>query len=213
MVSGNTPATKSSALRHYGIVMAFAIVGLLLVFSSSLRARIYPPVAPVVPIQTQATTSVSSSTGLSRMAPVRLQIPSIHLDTTFVPPLALNADKTVAVPDTYTQVGWYSGGAAPGEVGPAVILGHVDSKTGPAVFYSLGQVQVGDEVQVTRSDGTVATFEITELKRYPQSDFPTLDVYGLTDYPALRLVTCSGIYDHGQKRYSHNLVVYARLVK
>jgi LPXTG-site transpeptidase (sortase) family protein len=213
MNSGVTPTTKFSALRHYGIVMAFAIVGLLLVFSSSLRVLVYPPIASVVPVLTVATTSVASSTGLSRMAPVRLQISSIHLDTTFVPPLALNADKTVSVPDNYTQVGWYSGGAAPGEVGPAVILGHVDSKTGPAIFYSLGQVQVGDEVQITRTDGTIATFEITELKRYPQSDFPTLDVYGPTNYPALRLVTCTGIYDHGQQLYSHNLVVYARLLK
>jgi LPXTG-site transpeptidase (sortase) family protein len=217
MESSDTSTIKKSALRHYGFVMAFAIVGALLIFSPQIKLLFthqLPVVAHMITGTSATTTeSATTTTGLSRLAPVRIQIPSIKLDTTFVPPLTLNADQTVSVPDNYTQVGWYSGGAAPGEVGPAVILGHVDSKAGPAVFYSLGQVKVGDEVQITRTDGSVATFEITDLHRYPQSDFPTLDVYGKTDYPALRLVTCTGIYDHGKQRYSHNLVVYGKLIQ
>ena len=213
IVSSTTILKKASALRHYGIVMAFAVCGLLLIFSSSLRSWWEYQITPITPVATFATTTVSAtSTGLPRVAPSRLEIPSIHLDTTFVPPLGLNVDKTVSVPNNYTQVGWYSGGAAPGEVGPAVILGHVDSVSGPAIFYSLGQVKVGDKVRITRVDGSVATFVITELKRYPQTSFPTLDVYGATDYPGLRLVTCSGIFDHGKQRYSHNLVVYGKLI-
>lgn len=209
MESSTIPTIKFAALRHYGFVMAFAIVGLLLVFSPQIKSLFLHQLPPAITAKTEQTTSTIS---LSRLAPIRIQIQSIHLDTTFVPPLTLNTDKTVSVPDNYTQVGWYSGGAAPGEVGPAVILGHVDSVSGPAVFYSLGQVKVGDRVTITRSDESVATFEITALNRYPQSNFPTLDVYGKTDYPALRLVTCTGIYDHGNQRYSHNLVVYGKLL-
>ncbi len=210
MEDGATPKTKTSALRHYGIVMAFAVLGVfLLLVGPYFLTWIQTHSGDVVSVDTVTTTT---STPFVRSAPVRLRIPSIQLDTTFVPPLGLNADKTVSVPNNYTQVGWYSGGATPGEVGPAVILGHVDSVSGPAIFYSLGQVKVGDEVQITRADESVATFVITELKRYPQSAFPTLDVYGTTDYPALRLVTCTGIYDHGKQRYSHNLIVYGKLV-
>lgn len=216
MDSGSRKPTTKSALRHYGIVMAFAVFGVLLIVYGGFFLGMAGKVTIHLPY-TFTDTSVASSTavpvkGLARSEPVHIVIPSIKLDTTFVPPLALNADKTVSVPDNYTQVGWYSGGAAPGEVGPAVILGHVDSKAGPGVFYSLGQVRIGDTVQISRQDGAELTFEITELHRYPQSDFPTLDVYGMTNYPALRLVTCTGIYDHGKQQYSHNLVVYGKLV-
>jgi sortase (surface protein transpeptidase) len=191
--------------------MAFAVVGLLLIFVNPLQELLRSQFHSGAPVADTATSNSATTTGLSRMAPVRIKIPSIKLDTTFVPPLSLTADRTVTVPNSYTEVGWYSGGAAPGEVGPAVILGHIDSKTGPAVFYSLGQVTVGDTVEITRSDGSVALFEITELQRYPQSNFPTLAVYGPTDFAALRLVTCTGTFDRGEQRYSHNLVVYAKL--
>ncbi len=154
-----------------------------------------------------------ATSSFARSAPNRLVIPRLNLDTGFVAPLGLNADRTIAVPDDYNAVGWYSGGATPGEVGPAVILGHVDSTEGPAVFYSLGQLKVGDEIMVSREDGTTATFLVEQLERHPQSEFPTVSVYGPTDYPALRLVTCSGTFDKGSQRYSHNLVVYARLMK
>lgn len=202
--------TKVHSTRHYSFVMAFAVVLVV--------GLVY--VMPYVLLQFHASGPTDASRGDSlstttatytRSAPIRIQIPTINLDTTFVPPLGLNADKTVSVPDSYTKVGWYSGGATPGEVGPAVILGHVDSVDGPAIFYSLGQVKVGDEITVTRDDGTVATFLVTELKRYPQSEFPTLAVYGPTTDAELRLVTCTGTFNRGEQRYSHNLVVYATL--
>jgi sortase (surface protein transpeptidase) len=87
----------------------------------------------------------------------------------------------------------------------------VDSYEGAAVFYHLGELEAGDEIEVTRADGTVATFVVTEKERVPQDNFPTLDVYGPIDYAGLRLVTCTGVYDHGTLRYSHNLIVYAVL--
>ena len=190
--------------RHYVFVMAFAVV---------LTGTIY--VLTNVPGGGDTNKNVSPvpiESPFARSIPSRLEIPSINLDTTFVSPLGLLPDQTIAVPDNYTQVGWYSGGSTPGENGPAVILGHVDSLDGPAVFYALGQLSEGDEIKVSRQDGTTATFYVTKLQRYPQINFPTLEVYGPTDGPTLRLVTCTGTFDKGVQKYSHNLVVYATLV-
>lgn len=204
-------------LQHYlkAVVLVFfvALFSIAIRYHSELLALGTSPLSGVTESQQGDNSNATASTSFARSAPIRLVIPSIRLDTTFVPPLSLNSDKTVSVPDNYTQVGWYKGGATPGEVGSAVILGHVDSVSGPAVFYSLGQVKVGDKVMVTRADRTTATFEVTELHRYPQSEFPTNAVYGPTTYPALRLVTCTGIFDHGKQKYSHNLVVYAKLIE
>ena len=199
------------AKRHYVRVMAFAVlgamVGALLIYVFVGREVVAPMVGDVVQKSEDATST------FARSAPVRLQIPKINLDTTFVPPLGLNPDKTVTVPDSYEEVGWYKGGATPGEIGPAVILGHVDSYEGPAIFYSLGQLAKGDEVEVTRADGSTALFVVTDTERVPQDAFPTQKVYGDVDFAGLRLVTCTGIYNKGQLRYSHNLIVYAELKK
>lgn len=202
--------TETNSKRHYFPVMAFGVLFVLLVIiftyisishPKSLSEETIPELQPVE----------KSSVKSPRLAPTRLVIPKIHVDANFVQPLVLQSDQTVSVPNSYTEVGWYSGGSAPGEVGPAVILGHVDSKSGPAVFYSLGQLKIGDEIQITQSDSNTLTFIVTKLERYPQSDFPTLAVYGPTDDVSLRLVTCSGIFSKGIQRYSHNLVVYAVL--
>lgn len=195
--------TRVDSKRHYALVMAFAIVlgGVAYLFLSGERESIENEHVVQAPLESLFT----------RSAPTRLEIPAINLDTTFVSPLGLLPDQTISVPDSYTKVGWYSGGSTPGENGPAVILGHVDSKEGPAVFYSLGQLKQGDEIKVTRDDGTTATFVVTKLQRYPQVNFPTLEVYGPTDSPTLRLVTCTGTFDRGEQKYSHNLVVYASL--
>ena len=201
--------TRAYSKRHYIIVMAFAIV-----FASAAYA-LSPYFMSHVSSEDDALKSTYSApmvSSFARSAPSRLEIPAINLDATFVSPLGLLPDQTVSVPDSYTQVGWYSGGATPGEIGPAVILGHVDSVDGPAIFYSLGQLNVGDEIKVTREDGTTAIFTVTKLQRYPQVNFPTLEVYGPTDSPTLRLVTCTGTFNKGVQKYSHNLVVYATLV-
>jgi sortase (surface protein transpeptidase) len=117
----------------------------------------------------------------------------------------------VEVPENYDEVGWYQYGPVPGSLGPAVVLGHVDSKIGPAVFYSIGQLAVGDEIIITLSDNKQVVFIIEKSELYDQEAFPTASVYGDIDYQGLRLVTCSGQYDRAAKRYSHNRVVYARL--
>jgi LPXTG-site transpeptidase (sortase) family protein len=204
--------TKVNSTRHYVIVMAFAILLCCLVFVVEPHIRAYFS-NPSLESELISDTADQQPNDYIRSAPTRLVIPSIKLDTTFVQPLGLLPDQTVGVPNSYTEVGWYSGGVSPGEIGSSVILGHVDSVDGPAVFYTLGQMKVGDEIEVTRADGTVAKFAVTKMERHPQSNFPTLDVYGPTDEAVLRLVTCSGSFDKGSQRYSHNLVVFAELVQ
>lgn len=198
--------TKVNSKRHYVLVMAFAILlacgYFIYSYDSFDRNKSESPGESI---------SITKESDFARSAPARLVIPKINIDTTFVPPLGLNEDQTIEVPDSYEQVGWYGAGATPGEIGPAVILGHVDSKSGPAVFYSLGQLDVGDEIEITREDGTVAKFKVDKLERTSQSNFPTMEVYGPTDNATLRLVTCSGLFDRGERRYSHNLIVYATL--
>jgi len=166
---------------------------------------------PVVPVQSLEMVSATTTPQFARSAPVRIKIPKIDLETTFEAPLGLNEDQTIEVPDTYTKVGWYVNGATPGEVGTAVVLGHVDSFEGPAVFWPLKMLKQGDEVEIQREDGTTAVFVVTDTKTYDQDAFPTEEVYGKTDYPSLRLITCIGTFNKGAQRYSHNLVVYAEL--
>lgn len=144
--------------------------------------------------------------------PTRLRIPKLDIDTTFVPPLGLLQNGEVAVPDSYTEVGWYKFSPTPGALGPAVILGHVDSYAGPAVFFYLGQLEPGDDVFIDRADGSTAHFKVESLERPKQAEFPTERVYGDIDHAGLRIITCTGIYVRGNQRYTHNLVVYARLV-
>jgi sortase (surface protein transpeptidase) len=148
---------------------------------------------------------------LAESIPTRLRIPSIYVDTNFVP-LGLQENGEVEVPKGYTEVGWYTYGPTPGERGPAVVLGHVDSYQGPGVFLFLGQLKPGDVVYVDREDGTTATFKVTELQRYNRSEFPTESVYGDIPYAGIRLITCTGTYSQNTQEYDRVLVVYGELV-
>lgn len=205
--TSNKRDTKA-AKRHYTTVVAFAVV--LVAVCLILFSRNETVVKRIAPLFS-GTTEEPATSSFARSAPTHLKIAKLNLEADFVPPLGLNEDKTISVPDSYTKVGWYKNGATPGEIGPAVILGHVDSYEGPAVFFSLGQLEEGDEIEVTRADGTSATFIVDELRRYEQGSFPTEQVYGKINHAGLRLVTCSGLYDKGNQRYTHNLVVYASL--
>lgn len=148
---------------------------------------------------------------LSESAPIRLHIPAINVDAPFTE-LGLQPNGEIEVPGGYEEVGWYTKGPTPGEIGPAVVLGHVDSYQGPAVFFSLGQLKPGDSIEIERQDGKTAVFRVDYFERYPQSEFPTALIYGDLDYAGLRLITCSGIYDRETSEYNLNLVVYASLI-
>jgi sortase (surface protein transpeptidase) len=149
---------------------------------------------------------------LGRSVPVHLDIPAIGVSTPLMA-LGLNGDGTVAVPPLRSDApaGWYRHLVTPGEVGPAVILGHVDTAAGPAVFYRLRDLRRGDTVTVRRTDGGTAVFTVERLAQYPKSAFPSDAVYGPVDHPALRLVTCGGAFDAIHGEYRGNLIVYATL--
>jgi hypothetical protein len=146
-------------------------------------------------------------------APVRLQIPAIGVDTGLMR-LGKLADGTVDVPGgphQWDMAGWYDGegGTRPGDPGSAVILGHVDSKSGPAVFYRVRELRRGDQVKVTTADGTVFRFAVDRVEQFPKSRFPTADVYYPTLTPKLRLVTCGGSFDG--HHYRSNVIAFATL--
>jgi hypothetical protein len=142
--------------------------------------------------------------------PVRVVIPAIGVATPLVR-LGLEADGTMAVPGDFGRAGWFAEGPAPGEVGPAVIAGHVDSRTGPAVFFRLRELRAGDAVLVDRADGTRLRFVIERSASFPKAGFPTAAVFGPVPSAALRLVTCTGDFDRARGSYRDNLVVFARL--
>lgn len=147
---------------------------------------------------------------LGRSRPVRLDVPSVGVHTRLMR-LGLNTDGTLEVPSRPLLAGWYTGSPAPGERGPSIIAGHVDSEeTGPAVFYHLGEVEPGDRVNVTLQGGEVASFEVIAVRSYSAKDFPTRMVYGNTDRAVLRLITCANWNDE-KEAYDGNLVVFAVL--
>ena len=150
---------------------------------------------------------------LPRARPVSLSIPSIGVGSRDLVDLGRQADGSLEVPTDFAQPGWYSPGAAPGQLGPAVIAGHVDSERGPAVFYRLGELRPGATVDVGREDGTTARFVVDRVARYPKDRFPTVEVYGDTTHRAeLRLITCGGAFDRATGHYVDNVVAYAHLV-
>ncbi|MBA2444767.1 MAG: sortase [Nocardioidaceae bacterium] len=139
--------------------------------------------------------------------PVALSIPSLGLDQDLV---ELNViGGALQVPTDYADVGWWRDGPSPGAPGSAVLVGHVDSPTGPAVFYELSSIQIGDVVVIRRADGTKAAFRVTDATLFRRSSFPSADVYRERGRPTLRLVTCGGTYDATANLYTHNLVVTA----
>ncbi|SEP17828.1 class F sortase [Trujillonella endophytica] len=154
-----------------------------------------------------------AATGEPVAAPVSVSVPAIGV-TSDLMDLGLAGDGTVEVPplEEDDQAGWYAPGPAPGAVGPAVILGHVDSaEFGPGVFFDLGALTPGDEIEVTREDGTVALFVVDRVEVHPKDEFPTIAVYGNTADPQLRLITCGGDFDRAAGSYEDNVVVFASL--
>jgi sortase (surface protein transpeptidase) len=147
----------------------------------------------------------------ARSVPVQLQIPAIGLNES-LSTLGLNADGTVQVPTDIQQPGWYRLGPSPGQVGSAVILGHVDSYQGPAAFFKLRLLVPGDLIDVTLADGVTAQFKITSVTEYPKEAFPDQAVYGSHGYSGLQLVTCSGVFDSQTGHYLSNIVVFSTLV-
>ena len=144
--------------------------------------------------------------------PAEISIPRIDATSSLVE-LGLNADQTVQVPpvETPLQAGWFTGAPKPGEPGPAVVLGHVNGGGQAGIFRRLHELATGDEILIRRTDNTTARFTVTRVDRVPKNRFPTEEVYGNTDDPELRLITCGGTFDGNAHHYRDNVIVYAVL--
>jgi sortase (surface protein transpeptidase) len=168
-------------------------------------AALPAPTGPIVaPPQSAAPAPVAS--------PVSLTIPLIGVKTSLIT-LGLAKGGAMQVPSSTTVAGWYTGSPRPGSIGSAIIVGHIDSVTGPGVFYRLSELRSGDDVFVKRADGTTAEFRVTSSQTYLKDQFPTGRVYGPTPDAELRLITCGGAFDSATRHYLSNIVVYATEVR
>jgi sortase family protein len=161
--------------------------------------------------------TVTQGPELARSLPVSISIPAIGVRSRLLY-VGLNPDGTIQVPPLNdppltNEAAWYKYSPTPGQPGPSIIEGHVDSSTaGPSVFFRLGALKPGDLVDITLADRQVAVFRITGVRLYPKDRFPTGTVYGYTDYAALRLITCGGSFDERSRHYTANVVAFASLV-
>jgi LPXTG-site transpeptidase (sortase) family protein len=227
------PAENSSRARRPGRTILLVLAVLLLLGGGtavatgiagqdadppapSAASRPEPPSAAATPSEpAQQTGSSDAGAPAPAPLPVSVSIPAIEVQSDLIT-VGLNPDGTLEVPQPgpdYDKAAWFDGSPRPGDVGPAVIEGHVDSAAnGPSVFYRLGALVAGDRIDVTRADGSVVGFRVDEVRVVPKDDFPTLEVYRNTDGPELRVITCGGDFDSSARSYVDNVVVFATQV-
>lgn len=166
-----------------------------------------PVAAPPMPL---APTPAQEARALPPTAtPVRLRVPSVGLEAALVP-VGLDEAGALSVPDDFSVAGWYQGGPRPGERGPATIVGHVDSHKGPAVFFRLRDLGPQARAVVDYSDGHSVEFRVHHRTEHGKDAFPTATVYANTPTPELRLITCGGSFDRASRRYTKNVIIWAR---
>lgn len=222
MTTEAPPANSGSPSRRWwtaAVALALISAGCLALGLRSHRDALPGPATsttaplPASPASAPPTTPQPEPPELAvvRSVPVFLSIPAIGVSVS-LSALGLNPDGTVEVPTDFQQPGWYRLGPSPGQVGSAVILGHVDSYQGPAVFFRLRSLRAGDAVEVTLADGVVARFAVTSVAAYSKAQFPAQRVYGSQGLSALQLVTCGGQFDSATGHYLSNIVAYTTLV-
>ncbi|MCX4780612.1 class F sortase [Streptomyces sp. NBC_01264] len=193
----------AAALTGCGGAAPSAAPGAPAAASASAPPAVTPTSAPAAP---------ATAAPMAASAPVRVRIPAAGVDASPLLSLGLAADGTVEVPSVADgdRIGWYDKGVTPGETGPAVLIGHFDTARGPAVLKDVAKVRVGDEVTVSRKDGSTAVFRVRELEQVDKKRFPTDKVYGNTARPELRVITCGGEITDGHR--PDNIILYADLV-
>ncbi|MFE4692764.1 class F sortase [Streptomyces sp. NPDC056749] len=218
------PSEPDSASPAIGRSLLWPVVavglGFLLVYNSFDASAGVPPAPSVVSLPAASapaapTPSASASTPpleLPPSYPKRISIKSIAVDAPFTP-LAIGPSGQLDAPpaNDANLAGWFKNGATPGERGTSVVAGHVDTRTGPAVFLLLSTLKAGNTVDITRDDGVVATFEVDSVETFSKADFPDERVYADKGTAQLRLITCGGVYDKKKKDYEDNVVVFAHL--
>ncbi|MFD0152515.1 class F sortase [Streptomyces sp. NPDC127132] len=198
------PAPAAPAPAAAGPAAAGAAAGAPAALDHKAKARALPKAAP-------PPRPAPPPPPLARSRPTALAVPAITIEAP-VTDLGLDAAGRLATPpvDNPRVVGWYAKGATPGERGTAVVVGHRDTRSGPAVFLNLDSLSPGNTVRVARADGRVAVFTVDRVRTYAKADFPDKEVYGATGRPELRLLTCGGAFDRGTG-YEANIVVFAHL--
>jgi hypothetical protein len=168
-----------------------------------------PPTAPNGG-SADSTGPTSEIAGLPRSIPTAISIPAIGVRSG-LEHLGQNPDHSIEVPHGFQTAGWFTDSVTPGQIGPMVILGHVDSHDGPGIFYRLGDLRPGDVVTVPRADRRSVDYRITGVREYAKDAFPTLDVYANAPVPAIRLITCGGRFDSATGHYESNVIAYGQV--
>ncbi|MEU4035289.1 class F sortase [Streptomyces collinus] len=198
----------------WGVIALVLLTGLALIRNGSGEFDVGPPQpasAAAADSRAAPETPPAAVVPLPFAAADRIRIPAIRVDAP-VTPVGLDTNGWVGAPppEDPNLAGWFTGAVSPGEKGTAVVVGHVDNKQGPAVFYGLGALKKGNRVEVLRKDGKTAVFEIYGVEVFAKSDFPSDRVYGSKGTPELRVITCGGGFSK-QNGYDGNVVVFARL--
>jgi sortase (surface protein transpeptidase) len=205
------PTRKPAAIVFAAglVVIVAGTAGLLLTRHSTPALRPVAAGVAALPAPTGPIAAPPQSAQPAPVAsPVSLTIPLIGVQTQLIT-LGLAAGGGLQVPSTTAVAGWYTGSPRPGAVGSAIIVGHIDSVSGPGVFFRLPELRRGDDVYVKRADGSAAEFRVTSVQTYLKDHFPTATVYGPTPDAELRLITCGGAFDSVTGHYLSNIVVYA----
>jgi len=193
---------RGARRRRVGVAGAVVLVAVCLTLAGCQR-----PVAPSGPEGSSSTRTAGPG---SAGQPVSIAVPAVGIDARVVP-VGLRADRTMEVPEV-DLAGWYEPGPRPGEAGPAVIVGHVDSRHGPAVFFRLGELRPGNRITVGQQGGAAYSFLVERVERSPKEALPVGRIWDRTRRPVLRLITCGGSFDRSTGHYRDNVVVYARAV-
>jgi Sortase domain len=209
--AGHWPAGRRPALvvTACGVLACLVGAGGLVIASQAARGPRPPGPVPVVPVPDgRLTAPLGAAANQVAARPVRLVIPAIGVRTALIR-LGTTSSGSLQVPPTTAVAGWYDGSPRPGEIGSAVIAGHVDSFRGPGVFFRLRLLRQADRVYVRRSDGSLVSFRVTAVREYRKDRFPTAAVYGPVPDAQLRLITCGGTFDPALRSYLSNVVVFA----
>ena len=208
---------RAALSRRWVLILVAATVGLLVSVAVATGAIGGSPneassttESRSEPSSSVAQRAAAKAFSMPRSVPVRLRVPGIGVDSKLMD-LGLKRDGTLGTPPGAFPAGWFTGAPTPGEVGPAIIVGHVRYET-PGVFERLTEMRPGDKILVNRKDGSTARFRVTRLAHFAKSHFPTKQVYGNIDHAGLRLITCGGL-DAKTNEFDENVVVFAELVR
>jgi len=201
----------AAAALIFGILVAAAGVTGLALASQTGRPAVPVGKPSLIPVPLGSQAPVPQATPQPVAAPTGLIIPSIGVRSGLTR-LGLTRSGGLQIPASTSTAGWYTGSSRPGAVGSAVIVGHIDSLSGPGVFFRLRLLHPGSKVYIRRADGSLAVFGVTGVRTYLKSQFPTLSVYGAVPNSQLRLITCGGAFDPATGHYLSNIIVYASLI-